>query len=60
MIVLETAQAAKFNETIFEALGRNAARPAGFERIEELPQRFTVMPIDDGEVKKFIAERTGL
>ena len=60
MIVLETAQAAKFNETIFEALGRNAARPAGFEKIEELPQRFTVMPIDDGEVKKFIAERTGL
>lgn len=60
MIVLETAQAAKFNETIFEALGRNAARPAGFENVEELPQRFTVMPIDTGEVKRFIAERTGL
>ena len=60
MIVLETAQAAKFNETIFEALGHNASRPAGFENIEGLPQRFTVMPVDAGEVKKFIAERTGL
>lgn len=60
MIVLETAQAAKFNETIFEALGRNAERPAGFENIEDLPQRFTVMPADAGEVKNFIAARTGL
>lgn len=60
MIVLETAQAAKFNETIFEALGRNAERPAGFENIEELPQRFTVMPVDVGEVKRFIAGKTGL
>ena len=60
MIVLETAQAAKFNETIFEALGHNASRPAGFENIEGLPQRFTVMPVDADEVKKFIAERTGL
>ncbi len=60
MIVLETAQAAKFNETIFEALGHDAPRPAGFENIEGLPQRFTVMPVDAGEVKKFIAERTEL
>ncbi|MBR6001023.1 MAG: threonine synthase [Oxalobacter sp.] len=60
MIVLETAQAAKFNETINEALGRNADRPAGFERLEELPQRFTVMPVDAAEVKQFIAEKTGL
>lgn len=60
MIVLETAQAAKFNETINEALGRNADRPAGFEHLEELPQRFTVMPVDATEVKQFIAEKTGL
>lgn len=60
MIVLETAQAAKFNETIFEALGKNADRPAGFEKIEDLPQRFTVMSADAGEVKDFIAARTGL
>lgn len=60
MIVLETAQAAKFSETIFEALGRNADRPAGFGKIEDLPQRFTVMSADAGEVKDFIAARTGL
>ena len=60
MIVLETAQAAKFNETIFEALGTNADRPAGFENIEDLPQRFTVMPADAEKVKEFIAARTGL
>ena len=60
MIVLETAQAAKFNETIFEALGKNADRPAGFGKIEDLPQRFTVMSADAGEVKDFIAARTGL
>ena len=60
MIVLETAQAAKFNETIFEALGKNADRPAGFGKIEDLPQRFTVMPADAEKVKDFIAARTGL
>jgi threonine synthase len=60
MIVLETALPAKFNETIQEALGQEAERPAGFENIESLPQRFTVMAPDIVQVKKFIAERTGL
>jgi threonine synthase len=60
MIVLETALAAKFNETILEATGKDAARPAGFENIEALPQRFVVMKADVGEVKKFIAQHTGL
>ncbi|MEN3363021.1 MAG: threonine synthase [Burkholderiales bacterium] len=60
MIVLETALPAKFNETIQEALGRDAERPAGFENIEALPQRFEVMPADVAQVKAFIAERTGL
>jgi threonine synthase len=60
MIVLETALPAKFNETIREALGRDAERPAGFENIEALPQRFTVMPADVQKVKAFIAEHTGL
>jgi threonine synthase len=60
MIVLETALPAKFNETIQEALGHEAERPAGFENIESLPQRFTVMAPDVVQVKKFIAERTGL
>jgi len=60
MIVLETALPAKFNETIREALGRDAERPAGFEAIESLPQRFDVMSTDVAEVKRFIAQHTGL
>ncbi len=60
MIVLETALPAKFNETIREALGRDAERPAGFENIEALPQRFEVMSADVGHVKAFIAAHTGL
>ena len=60
MIVLETALPAKFNETIKEALGRDAERPAGFENIESLQQRFTVMSVDVTKMKAFIAEKTGL
>jgi threonine synthase len=60
MIVLETALPAKFNETIREALGRDAERPAGFENIESLPQRFDVMATDVAEIKRYIAQHTGL
>ena len=60
MIVLETALPAKFNETIREALGRDAERPAGFENIEALPQRFDVMPADVDRIKQYIARHTGL
>ena len=60
MIVLETALAAKFNETIQEALNKDAARPAGFENIESLSQRFVVMPVDADNIKAYIAARTGL
>lgn len=60
MIVLETALPAKFNETIREALGRDAERPAGFENIEALPQRFDVMAADVAQVKHYIAQHTGL
>lgn len=60
MIVLETALPAKFNETIREALGRDAQRPAGFENIETLPQRFVVMPANVEQMKAYIASNTGL
>ncbi|GAC1418843.1 MAG: threonine synthase [Burkholderiaceae bacterium] len=60
MIVLETALAAKFNETIREALGMDAPRPAGFEDIESLPQRFEVMDADVAHVRAFILNHTGL
>jgi threonine synthase len=60
MIVLETALPAKFNETIREALGRDAERPAGFENIEALPQRFDVMDPEVDAIKRYVSEHTGL
>jgi threonine synthase len=58
--VMETALAAKFNETILEALGTDAERPAGFEAIEALPQKFVLMRPNVDEMKTFIAAHTGL
>ena len=60
MIVLETALAAKFNETILEAIGIDAERPAGFEELEALPQKFVLMRPNVDEMKTFIAAHTGL
>lgn len=60
MIVLETALAAKFNETILEAIGVDAERPAGFEDLELLPQKFVLMRPNVDEMKTFIAAHTGL
>lgn len=60
MIVLETALAAKFNETIREALGKDAERPDSFKGIENKPQRFVVMPVKAEDVKSYIAQNTKL
>ncbi|MCL2887309.1 MAG: threonine synthase, partial [Betaproteobacteria bacterium] len=57
MIVLETAQPAKFEDTIREALGSEPPRPADLAGIEQLPQRVAVMAPDVEAVKRFIAER---
>ena len=54
MIVLETALPAKFNATVREAIGIDAPRPAGFEGIEDLPRRFTVIPNDASRLKALI------
>jgi len=54
MIVLETAQAAKFAETIIEALGQAPSRPKELEGIEVLPQRVTVLDADAAAVKALI------
>ena len=51
MIVLETAQPAKFEETIREALGAEPVRPADLAGIESLPQRVVVMAPDVDAVK---------
>ncbi|MCB1619469.1 MAG: threonine synthase [Thiothrix sp.] len=57
MIVLETAQPAKFEAAIVEALGRRPERPAGMENLEQLPQRFEVMDADVEAIKHFVAVR---
>ena len=54
LICLETALAAKFAETIREALGREPERPAAYADIESRPQRFEVMDADVEAVKTFI------
>jgi threonine synthase len=54
MLVLETALPAKFAATIREALGREPERPPGFEGIEALPKRFTVLPADAQAVRRYI------
>ena len=59
MIVLETAQPAKFAATIVEALGVEPPRPAAQAGIESLPRRCTVMPADAAAVKRFIEARLG-
>ncbi len=57
MIVLETAQPAKFEETIREALGTEPVRPAELAGIEQLEQHVVVMAPDAALIKQFIAER---
>src|SRR5713101_2077829 len=58
LVCMETAQPTKFAETIREALGREPRRPAGFENLEKLPQRFEVMDADVGQVRHYISAAT--
>jgi threonine synthase len=55
MICIETAQPAKFEATIVEALGEPAPRPAALEGIESRPQRVQVMKADAAAVREYIA-----
>jgi len=55
LVCLETALPAKFAETIREALGIDPERPKGFEALESLPQRVTVVDADAEAVKTFVA-----
>ncbi len=57
MIVLETAQPAKFEETIREALGCEPVRPAELAGIEQLEQHVVVMDPDVAAIKQFVVER---
>jgi threonine synthase len=57
LLVLETAQAAKFADTLREALGRAPEIPADLQELEALPQRVEVMPPSVEAVKAFIVAR---
>ncbi len=59
LLCLETALPAKFEESIIEALGHPPERPADYEAIETLPQRFEVMDANVDEMKAYIARRAG-
>jgi threonine synthase len=54
LVCMETAQPAKFAETLREALGAEPARPPGFEDLERRPQRFEVIEPDAEAVKRAI------
>ena len=56
MIVLETAQAAKFAETITQAIDCEPLRPQAMHGLEDLPQHVRVMDADAAQIKSFIAE----
>lgn len=59
LICLETALPVKFAESIQEAIGHEPRRPAGFENLESLPQRFVVKDADVATVKDYIDEQCG-
>ena len=54
LLVLETALPAKFAVTIHEALGKEPDRPPGFDGIEQLAKRFSVLPADVNAVKRYL------
>ena len=58
LICLETALPAKFESTITEALGMQAPRPAQFDHLEQLPQRFEVMHNDAATLKEYVRLHT--
>ncbi len=59
MVVLETAQAAKFEDTIVEALGIKPPRPPGLANLESLLRHFEVLPVSVERVKAFVAGHAG-
>lgn len=57
LICMETALPVKFAESIQEAIGREPERPAGFDNLEALPQRFVVKDADVQAIKAYIDEQ---
>lgn len=59
LICVETALPAKFEDSIVEALGRSPDRPAGYENLESLPQRFEVMDPNMSQIQDYIVHHAG-
>ncbi|MFN8109557.1 MAG: threonine synthase [Thermoleophilia bacterium] len=57
MLVLQTAQAAKFADVVREATGVEPPRPEAMRDIESRPRRVRVMPADADAVKAYLAAR---
>jgi threonine synthase len=58
MLVLETALPAKFGETITEALGIPAPRPAGLEDLETRPRRVEELDNSAPDVRAYVSKVT--
>lgn len=59
IVVLETAQPAKFGDTMMEAISREGCCPESLVGIEQLPQRVVNLPAEAGIIKQFIADACG-
>ena len=57
MLVMETAQPAKFAATIREATGKDPEKPAGYVDIEKRPQHVTVVPAQTQVVRDFLVDK---
>ena len=55
LVVIETAQPAKFADTMREALGIEVSVPKGYESLANLPEHTTRIEPDSEAVKQFIA-----
>ena len=58
LVCLETALPVKFEATMVEALGRPPMRPAGFDGLESLPQRFTRIANDAEALRRLMLDHT--
>jgi threonine synthase len=57
MICLETAQAAKFSETIVEAIGHPPVLSSDMHDMLSRPQRFASMPADAAQIRRYVVAR---
>ncbi len=54
LVCLETAQPAKFEETVKEAIGVHPERPEHYRDLENRPCHFDTLPVDAERLKDFI------